>query len=246
MDIIKEFIAFLGAKDYAPSTRRVYIAAAKRALRSVGEKAEKWQSPEKFLSTLQENMARESFPSRLRIAPFLAFIISKTPQISKKVPDYGPLRNWVLGRIEDETKSMRKPSIQARRDLAMLAAVCVAPEKGSPRSWPKGALAVEKQGGSLRVKLWNKEVKTPGLAMALLYWSTWRNRLDRPDQSRIYRKDWAHSDLLFPDSKGGKMKKWAMHDALARLALKGEEVVVFPTPELVRQAFLQLEASNSN
>jgi hypothetical protein len=240
IDTLKEFAGFLAAKNYATSTRRVYIAAAKRALRSVREEVAKYQSPEELLSTLRENMARESFPG-LRIAPFLGFINSKTPQISKEIPDYGPLRNWVLGRIEDETKSVRKPSIQARRDLAMLAALCVAPEKGSPRGWPKGALAVERQGGIFRVKLWNEEVKAPSLAMALLYWSTWRNRLDRPDQSRIYRKDWAYSNLLFPDSKGDKMKKWAMHDALARLAVKGEEAVVFPTPELVRQAFLQLE-----
>jgi hypothetical protein len=27
------------------------------------------------------------------------------------------------------------------------------------------------------------------------YWHSWRERLDRPGQSRLHRKEWAYSDL---------------------------------------------------
>jgi hypothetical protein len=42
-----------------------------------------------------------------------------------------------------------------------------------------------------------------GLGLPLLYWHFWRERLARPEQSRLQRKEkWALSDLLFPNSQG--------------------------------------------
>jgi site-specific recombinase XerD len=82
---------------------------------------------------------------------------------------------------------------------------------------------------------------TADLALALLYWHTWRERLDRPEQSRLPRKAWAYSDLLFPNSKGEALGKQAIHDALARLSVQSEGQVRL-TPELIRQAFLKLNA----
>jgi site-specific recombinase XerD len=76
--------------------------------------------------------------------------------------------------------------------------------------------------------------------LALLYWHTWRERLDRPEQSRIYRKAWAYSDLLFPNSKGEALTKYAMRNAVSRLSVRGEARIRL-TPGMVRQAFLQLE-----
>jgi len=43
--------------------------------------------------------------------------------------------------------------------------------------------------------------------MALLYWHSWRERLGRPEQSRLYRKACAYSNLLFPNSKGEALEK---------------------------------------
>ena len=163
------------------------------------------------------------------------------PKSTVEIPDLAPVRSWVMDRIEEETKTTRKALHFIRRDLAMLACLCVAPEKGSPRSWPKGALAVARKAGGFEVKLWDKPVDTPGLALALLYWYTWRERLDRPEQSRLHRKAWAYSDLLFPNSRGEVLKKQAMHDALSRLGFQAEGTVRL-TPELVRKAFLQPEA----
>ena len=83
-------------------------------------------------------------------------------------------------------------------------------------------------------------METPALALALLYWHTWRERLDRPEQSRMHRKAWAYSDLLFPNSRGESLKKQVVHDALLRLGKQPEEGPRL-TPELIRQAFLRLE-----
>jgi len=240
MNPIDEFAIFEG-KAYSSSTRRVYLSAAKKALKIAGKPPEDCGSYEELLALLRENQAERKFPKALKIGPFVSFVDSKIPKNSEDIPDWGPIRGWVIDRIEKETKSTRKALHFIRRDLAMLACLCVAPEKGSPRSWPKGALAVARKGGGFEVKLWDKPVETPGLALALLYWHTWRERLDRPEQSRLHRKAWAYSDLLFPNSRGEALKKQAMHDALSRLGIQAECSVRL-TPELVRKAFLQPEA----
>jgi hypothetical protein len=91
---------------------------------------------------------------------------SKLPKEPEEIPDYEPIRNSVLDRIEKETKATRKALHFVRRDLAMLACLCVAPEKGSPRSWAKTTLTVtQKRVGAFEVKLWDKVVETPGLAL---------------------------------------------------------------------------------
>jgi hypothetical protein len=241
MDPIKEFSAFQGKESYAASTRRVYLSAAKKALKIVGKTPDNCGSYKELLALFRENVAQKKLPKALRIAPFLGFLQSKIPKIAEEIPDYEPIRAGVIDRIQKETRATRKALHFIRRDLAMLACLCVAPEKGSPRSWPKGALAVARKGGGFEVKLWDKPVDTPGLALALLYWQTWRERLDRPEQSRLHRKAWAYSDLLFPNSRGAALKKQAMHDALSRLGIQAEGSVRL-TPELIRKAFLELEA----
>ncbi len=126
-----------------------------------------------------------------------------------------------------------------RRDLAMLACLCAAPERGSPRRW--ALIVVPKQGGGLEVPLWNKPIDNPGLTLALLYWHSWRARLDRPEQSRLHRKAWAYSELLFPNSSGQVLKKQALRDALRRLGDQPKGGARL-TPERIRQAFLRLGA----
>jgi hypothetical protein len=244
MNPVNEFAAFEG-KTYAAGTRRVYLNAAKKALKILGRTPESCGSYEELLALLHENRARKKFPEALRIAPFLSFLDSKIPKSPTEIPDYGPLRAWVIGRIDKETRTTRKALHFIRRDLAMLACLCVAPEKGSPRRWPKASLTVARKGGGFEVKLWDKPVDAPGLALALLYWHSWRERLNRPEQSRLHRKAWADSDLLFPNSRGQVLEKQALHNALARLGAQPAGSVHL-TPELVRQAFLQsLERKNS-
>src|SRR5258708_35224353 len=198
MNPIKEFAAFEG-KEYAATTRRVYLSAAKKALKILGKTPDNCGSYEELLALFRENLAQKKFPKVLKLAPFLSFLDSKIPKNPEDIPDYGPIRGWVIDRIEKETKPTRKALHFIVRSLAMLACLCVAPERGSPRSWPKGALAVARKGGGFEGKLWDKPVDTPGLALALLYWHTWRQRLDLPEQSRPPRKALGYTELLFPN-----------------------------------------------
>lgn len=238
MNPIKEFAVFDG-KEYAPSTRRVYVSAAKKALKIAGKSAENSGSYEELLALLRENLVEKKFPKALKIAPFLSFLRSKIPKDSDDIADFEPIRIWVTDRVAEETKAARASHF-IRRDLAMLAGLCVAPGKGSPRFWPKSALAVKKQkGGECEVKVWDRTVENKDLAKALLYWHTWRERLDRPEQSRIHRKEWAYSDLLFPNSKGEALTKYAMRNALSRLSVRGEGRVRL-TPGMIRLAFLRV------
>jgi len=237
MNPFKEFAAFEG-KAYAATTKRVYLSAAKKALEIVGKTFENCGSYEELLASLRENLAQKKLPKALRVGPLLSFLDSKIPKKPENIPDYGPIRAWVIAHIEKETRETRKAVHFIRRDLAMLACLCLAPEQGSPRRWPKGALSIARKGGGFEVKLWDKPVEAPGLALALLYWHTWRERLDRPEQSRLQRKGWAYSDLLFPNSKGEVLGRQAIHDALSRLGAQSEGRVRL-TPELSRQAFLR-------
>jgi hypothetical protein len=240
MNPLMEFAAFEG-KAYAATTKRAYLSAARNALKIVGQTPDTCGSYEELLALLRENLPKTNLPKGLRIAPFLRFLDSKIPKNPENIPDYGPIRAWVIDHIEKETRETRKALHFIRRDLAMLACLCVAPERGSPRRWPKGALTIARKGGGFKVKLWDKPVEAPGLALALLYWHTWRERLDRPEQSRLHRKGWAYSGLLFPNSKGEVLGRQAIHDALSRLSVQAEGGVRL-TPELIRQAFLQRKA----
>ena len=133
MNSAKEFAAFEG-KTYAASTRRVYRSAVKKALKIVGKAPDECESYEELLTLFQENLAQERFPKALRLAPFIRFLESKLPKKPEEITNYEPIRNWVLDSIEKETKANRKALHFVRRALAMLACLCVAPEKGSPRS----------------------------------------------------------------------------------------------------------------
>lgn len=132
MNPIEEFAALKG-KQFAPSTWRVYLGAAKKALKLVGKTPGDCGSYEEILTLLHEHRKEKKLPKALRIAPFLGFLDSQIPKEEENIPDYGAIRAWVNERIEKETKATRKALSFIRRDLAMLACLCAAPERGSPR-----------------------------------------------------------------------------------------------------------------
>src|ERR1700730_16750535 len=136
MDPITEFASFEG-RNYTATTRRVYLGAAKTALKLVGKTHDGCESYAELLETLREKRTQGILPKRLRMAPFLEFLESKLPANVRDSPDLEPVRTWMLERIEAETKAARKVSIPIRRDLARLEALCVAAERNSPRRWPK-------------------------------------------------------------------------------------------------------------
>ena len=145
-------------------------------------------------------------PESLRITPFLHFLDCKLPDSRGKLssmahPDLGnrPYRGGNQGNSQGLACYPPRPGDAG---LPVPGA-----GKRPPRHWSKSVLSVARKGGGFAVKLWDKGVEPPGLALALLYWHSWRERLDRPEQSRLQRKAWAFSDLLFPNSKGKTLKK---------------------------------------
>lgn len=129
----------------------------------------------------------------------------------------------------------------------MLACLCLAPDKKSPRCWPRAALAVTKlRSGGFKVTLWDREVGDQGLALPLLYWHFWRERLARPEQGRLHRKEqWAFSELLFPNSEGNTLQSQVVRDALKRVSARNKGPIGI-TPALIQRAFLQILPDEGN
>ena len=147
------------------------------------------------------------------------------------------LQNWVIQRLAKQMRSEKNPSITTRRDSGLIAALCAAPSKGTPRKWPENCLKIEGR----EVLLWDTPIEEPCFNVSLRFWHSWRERLARPDQRRLYRKSflWSQSQLLFPGPNGAPLSRAAMHNALRRLDLVGSpNSIGLITPEKIRAAFL--------
>jgi hypothetical protein len=147
------------------------------------------------------------------------------------------LQNWVIQTVAKQMHSVKNPSITTRRDTALIAAICAAPAKGTPRKWPKNCLKITEN----EVLLWDASIEESCFALPLRFWHAWRERLARPDQRRLYRKSlqWSESRLLFPGPNGTPLGRAALHNALRRLNAVGERSNIGPiTPEKIRAAFL--------
>ena len=227
--VVKDFEQSL--ETYRPSTRRVYVAGARAALR--GASFELWQSPS--TNELLASIAKSPTPKRARISPFLTFLAGPNSELSAS--DQAALRNAVIERIAQQVRLEKNPSIASRRDSGLLAALCAAPQKGTPRKWPLSCLTIT----GTQVLLWQAPIKEPCFALALRFWHSWRERLSRPDQCRLYRKAlfWSKSPLLFPGPHGAPLGRAALHNALRRLKVadqsKASQLI---TPEKIRIAFL--------
>ena len=98
MNAFKEFAAFEG-KLYAASTRRVYLCAVKTALKISGIAPDDCGSVEEVRSVLLEAQTNQKLPRSLKIGPFLEFLNSRLPKTPGDLPDYEPIRRWVVDRI---------------------------------------------------------------------------------------------------------------------------------------------------
>ena len=230
-EVVKDFEQSL--ENLRPSTRRVYVAGARAAIRAAS--LELWQchSPTELLASLGKSLTEK----RVRISPFLDFLGSGEPKNSLSGEDSAALQNWVIQRLAKQMRSEKNPSIATRRDSALIAAICAAPAEGTPRKWPENCLKID---GRV-VLLWNTAIEEPCFALPLRFWHAWRERLARPDQRRLYRKSllWSQSRLLFPGPNGAPLSRAALHNALRRLNLAGECSSTRPiTPEKIRAAFL--------
>jgi hypothetical protein len=230
-EVVKDFERSL--ENLRPSTRRVYVAGAKAAIRAA--RLELWQCPSAI--ELLASLGKSPTEKKARISPFLEFLGGGEPkELSDQ--DSASLRNSVIQRIAKQMRFVKNPSISTRRDTALIAALCAAPARGTPRKWPENRLKVEGR----EVLLWDTAIEEPCFAISLRFWHAWRERLARPDQRRLYRKSlqWSQSRLLFPGPNGAPLSRAALHNALRRLNLAGERNSTQPiiTPEKIRAAFL--------
>jgi hypothetical protein len=233
MDVIKEFERSLEGRK--PSTLRLYLAAAKAALNAAMAKGRECGSHAELLALIRETQREK----RVRIAPFLRFLGGGGEKgIDSSVPpeDVRGIQSWVIQTLAKRLRTQKNPSISTRRDLALLACLCLAPE-GNPRNWPRDCLKITRNDVILR----NRKVEEPAFALALRFWHAWRERLSRPDQRRLYRRSpaWADSELLFPGPGGRPLSRAALHNALRRLGgIGGLGEGSRLTPDKIRAAFL--------
>jgi hypothetical protein len=78
MNSVSEFAAF-DAKKYAAATRRVYVNAAKKALKILGKTPENCGSYEELLALLHENRAQKKFPKSATNRSLLELFGFKNP-----------------------------------------------------------------------------------------------------------------------------------------------------------------------
>jgi hypothetical protein len=230
-EVVKDFEQSL--ENLRPSTRRVYVAGARAAIRAAS--LELWQCPS--ATDLLASIGKSPTEKRARISPFLDFLGGGVPKQLVSDEDSAALQNWVIQTIAKQIRFGKNPSIATRRDTALIAAICVAPARGTPRRWPENCLKITET----EVLLWDAPIKEPCFAISLRFWHARRERLARPDQRRLYRKSlqWSQSRLLFPGPKGAPLGRAALHNALRRLIVVGGSSSIQPiTPEKIRVAFL--------
>jgi hypothetical protein len=200
-EVVKDFEQSLG--NLRPSTKRVYVAGARAAIRAAS--LELWQSPS--TTDLLASIGKSPAEKRARISPFLDFLGGGESKQSVSDEDIAALQNWVIQTIAKQMRSMKNPSITSRRDTALIAAICAAPARGTPRKWPQDCLKVMEN----EVLLWDAPIEESCFAISLRFWRAWRERLARPDQRRLYRKSlkWSQSRLLFPGPNGAPLGRAA-------------------------------------
>jgi len=121
-------------RTYRPSTRRVYVAGARAAIRAAS--LEFWQSPS--ATELLASIGRSPTEKRARISPFLDFLGGGGPKQSASQEDWAALQNWVIQRIAKQMRVVRNPSITSRRDSGLIAALCAGScQRNSSKMAPK-------------------------------------------------------------------------------------------------------------
>jgi hypothetical protein len=230
-EVVKDFEQSI--RSLKPSTRRVYLAGARAAIRAA--RLELWQScsHDELLALIRTSPPEQG----ARVTPLLAFLGGGGANRSIPKEDITDLQNWVIQTLGKRMRFVKNPSIASRRDTALIAAICSAPARGTPRKWPQNCLKITET----EVLLWDAPIEEPCFAISLRFWHAWRERLARPDQRRLYRKSlkWSQSRLLFPGPNGAPLGRAALHNALRRVDVVGECGSIQPiTPEKIRVAFL--------
>jgi hypothetical protein len=174
-------------ENLRPSTRRVYVAGARAAIRAA--RLELWQNPS--ATELLASLRRSPTKKKVRISPFLDFLDGGEPKELVSDQESAALQNWVIQRLAKQMRFVKNPSIATRRDSGLIAALCGAPARGTPRKWPENCLKIDDREDA-SVGRGNRGTMLRYLPALL---ATWRERLARPDQRRLYRKSlqWSQS-----------------------------------------------------
>ena len=150
-EVVKDFEQSL--RIYRPSTRRVYVAGARAAIRAAS--LELWQSPS--TNELLASIGKSPIEKRARISPFLDFLDGGRSKESVSDEERAAVQNWVIQTIEKQMRFVKNPSIAIRRDSGLIAAICAAPDRGTPRKWPESCLKITQS----EVLLWEVAIKEP-------------------------------------------------------------------------------------
>lgn len=248
--LVHEFDASL-SDDYAAVTRRVYVAAAKQALRFIAPDLTAETPPGTIFLLLHHASWTENQPRPRRLERFLSFLARGYPAIRI---DLSLLKTRIVQGLGETTRRLRIPTLRHRRNLAFLAALCAAPKRSNPRTWRRGCLRVDGQA----VYLWDERVAVTEFAEALRLWAAWRDRLGHETPRRAVRRppQWADSPWLFPGRAGGVLAGPRAHVLLMNaitVCLAGNQPPLpWPgglscfgplplTPALVRTAFDAVE-----
>jgi hypothetical protein len=154
-EVVKDFEQSL--QSLRPSTRRVYVAGARAAIRAAS--LEFWQSPS--TNELLASIGKSPTEKGARILPFLHFLDGGQPKKSVSDLDSAALQNWVIQTIAKQMRFVKNPSVATRRDTALIAAICAAPARGTPRNWPQNCLKITET----EVLLWGARIEVPCFAM---------------------------------------------------------------------------------
>ena len=140
---------------------------------------ELWQS--RSTNEILASIGKSPIEKRARISPFLDFLDGGRSKESVSDEERAALQNWVIQTIEKQMRFVKNPSIAIRRDSGLIAAICAAPDRGTPRKWPESCLKITES----EVLLWEVAIKEPCFGLPLRFWHAWREPLARPDQRRL-------------------------------------------------------------
>jgi hypothetical protein len=114
-EVVKDFEQSL--RTYRPSTRRIYVAGARTAIRAAN--LELWQCPS--TGELLASLGKSPTEKKVRISPFLNFLGGGELKELISDEDSAALQNWVIQTLAKEMRSVKNPSIATRRDLGRCA-----------------------------------------------------------------------------------------------------------------------------
>jgi hypothetical protein len=103
-EVVKDFEQSLG--NLRPSTKRVYVAGARAAIRAAS--LELWQSPS--TADLLASIGKSPIEKSARISPFLDFLGDGGSKQSISDEEIAVLRNWMIQRLAKQLRAAAKKS----------------------------------------------------------------------------------------------------------------------------------------